>query len=258
MSHALPTSLSFALLLLVSGCSSNYALVKKSEVSAAEQCLISQKHQEATIARQQAQLAETLELLQQTIELQQQGDSALREFMQVARRGLEERTAPQCTPAPRQSSPTGALDKKVVGGTERVLLSDLGIILQARVDTGSATSQIDAREIEFFERNGEEWVRFEVSMPGSEERLEVERPRLRGGRASDEDGGRRPVVEMRITMGSLTQMAELTLVNRSESDYPLVVGRNILRDLMLVDVARKNITEPQPPNSSVNDGGAEE
>lgn len=255
MSHCLwKPLLPIVVLSLLTACSSNYALVKKSEVSTAEQCLLEQRTQKETIARQQQQLSEALSLLRQTVELQQQGDTALRDFMEVARRGLEEKAVPECKPAarPRAVSSNAVLDKKVVGGSERVLLTDLGTILQARVDTGTAISQLDARNIEFFERNGEEWVRFNILAPDTEEAIEVERPRLRGARLSSEESSRRPVVEMRITIGSLTQMAELALSDRQETEFPLVIGRNVLRDLMLVDVARKNITEPQQPQPSGN------
>lgn len=253
MSYCLWKSLlPIALLSMLTACSSNYALVKKSDVNAAEQCLLEQQTQRETIARQQQQLSEALSLLRQTVELQQQGDTALRHFMETARLGLEDKPAPECKPAPRAraSSPNAVLDKKVVGAAERVLLTDLGAILQARVDTGEAVSQLDARNIEFFERNGEEWVRFEVIDPDSKAPIEVERPRVRGSRAAPEEGPRRPVVELRITMGALTQMAELALHDRQGMEFPLVVGRNVLRDLMLVDVARKNITEPQKPEPS--------
>ncbi|WP_347329978.1 ATP-dependent zinc protease family protein [Marinimicrobium locisalis] len=248
MNHCLWKSLlPIAVVSFLSACSSNYALVKKSDVSTAEQCLLAQQTQKETIARQQEQLSEALSLLQQAVELQQQGDTALRGFMEEARRGLNEGAAPECRPASvaRGATANIALDKTVVGAAEPVLITDLDIIVPARVDTGAALSQLDARDIAFFERNGEEWVRFYIADPDSEETIEVERPRLRTSRASSEEGTRRPVVEMRITIGSLTQMAELVLIDRKKQDFPLVVGRNVLRDLMLVDVARKNITEPE-------------
>uniref|UniRef100_UPI003139A8DB ATP-dependent zinc protease family protein n=1 Tax=Marinimicrobium sp. C2-29 TaxID=3139825 RepID=UPI003139A8DB len=150
---------------------------------------------------------------------------------------------------------SASLDKTVVGATENVMLTDLGITLESRVDTGANTSSLDARNIEIFERNGEDWVRFEIHDPDLDQLVELERPRSRKvliSQSNSEEPERRPVVEMRITMGSMTQVAEFTLTNRSHLDQPLLIGRNVLRDLMLVDVAQDNVTEPRPPESSNN------
>ncbi|MGD8176270.1 ATP-dependent zinc protease family protein [Marinimicrobium sp. ARAG 43.8] len=244
---------------VLSACSSGHVLVKKSDMEAANQCLLSQQKRDESLVRQQEQMAETLSLLQKTVEMQQQGDTALRDFIQVARQGLDDEPGQlRCPPASTGQGVSGnqnVLDKKIVGATERVLLTDLGIVLQSRVDTGATTSSLDARDIEIFERNGEEWVRFKIQDPDMEELVELERPRSRKVRivqANSEETESRPVVEMRITMGSLTQMAEFTLSDRSHMEYPMLIGRNILRDLMLVDVAQDNVTEPQSPTSATS------
>ncbi len=254
------------LLAALSACSTNHFLVKKADMEAANQCLLAQQQRDLTVEQQQQQIAETLALLQKTMELQQQGDSALRDFMEVARQGLEnDKAGARCqqgsTSRLALPSPGSAMDKKVVGAKERVLLTDLGIIMQSRVDTGATTSSLDAREIEIFERNGEEWVRFKIHDPDLDQLVELERPRSRKVRiiqSNGEDPERRPVVEMRITMGSLTQVAEFTLSDRSHMEFPLLIGRNVLRDVMLVDVARNNITEPKPPKPSESDKSSDE
>ncbi len=250
------------LLTLLSACSTHHVLVKKADMEAANQCLLAQQQRDLTFEQQQQQIAEALELLRQSIELQQQDEQALRDLVESERDGRESRGAGgECAQGLALPVPGDAMDKKVVGAKERVLLTDLGIVLQSRVDTGATTSSMDAREIEIFERNGEEWVRFKIHDPDLDQLVELERPRSRKVRiiqASSEDVEKRPVVEMRITMGSLTQMAEFTLSDRSHMEFPLLIGRNVLRDVMLVDVARDNITEPKPPKPSDVDKSTDE
>lgn len=248
-------------LFLMVGCSSQHLLVKKADMEAADQCLLAQQSRQTQADEQQQQLAETLELLRQTLELQREGDAALREFMRTATADLDRENSDQaCSPGQGAMPLTSAsLDKTVVGATEKVLLTDLGITLESRVDTGANTSSLDARNIEIFERNGEDWVRFEIHDPDLDQLVELERPRSRKvliSQSNSEEPERRPVVEMRITMGSMTQVAEFTLTDRSHLDQPLLIGRNVLRDLMLVDVAQDYVTEPKPPKSS--DNGREE
>ena len=50
-----------------------------------------------------------------------------------------------------------------------------------------------------------------------------------------------------IVIGNIRQKAEFTLSNRSHLDYQVLVGRNILSDVMLVDVSQANIAPPEVP-----------
>lgn len=250
------------LLALLSACSTHHVLVKKADMEAANQCLLAQQQRDLTFEQQQQQIAETLDLLRQSMEQQREDSAGRRERDDDGGKNTNESASSTvCPQGLALSAPTDATDKKIVGAKERVLFTDLGIVLQSRVDTGATTSSLDARDIEIFERNGDEWVRFAIHDPDLDQMVELERPRSRKVRiiqASSEEVDKRPVVEMRITMGSLTQMAEFTLSDRSHMEFPLLVGRNILRDLMLVDVARDNITEPKPPKPSETDQSSEQ
>lgn len=140
------------------------------------------------------------------------------------------------------------MDKLVVGLREQVLLTGLNILVPTRINTNVANSVLDARNIQMFERNGEEWVRFTVYNPETKEPHVLERKRLRFQNvtsATNAAGERRPVVEMRFTIGKLTQKGEFILADRSTSEFPLLIGRNLLRDVMLVDVSGNNLAPVQ-------------
>lgn len=135
-------------------------------------------------------------------------------------------------------------DKLVVGSFERIWVEALQIALPARIDTGAETASLDARNITSFERDGKPWVRFEIPDPASEEPLVLERRRVREAlvvQANSDVPERRPVIELGIQLGNIRQLAEFTLSNRSHLDFQMLVGRNILRDVMLVDVSATNL-----------------
>ncbi|MFO7830734.1 MAG: RimK/LysX family protein [Desulfuromonadaceae bacterium] len=152
---------------------------------------------------------------------------------------------------------TDSRGKQVVGAEERIFLAPPGKAFPARIDTGANTSSVDARSIELFERNGEPWVSFTLLDPETEEDIEVERKVVRNVsivQAVSDNKEERQVVEFQITLGNTTRSAEFTLADRSHMEFPVLVGRNILKDAMSVDVSKKHISSPlsrqDPDNSS--------
>ena len=143
----------------------------------------------------------------------------------------------------------------VLGEIERVQLDPPGLTFDARVDTGATTSSLDARAIETFERDGEPWVRFEIVVPEDQleadgpTRLAVERPKVREAvilQAAGEE--RRPVVELHLAVGGLSEVAEFTLRDREHLTHPVLIGRNVLRDVAVVDVGLERATDPVEPD----------
>ena len=139
-------------------------------------------------------------------------------------------------------------DMLLVGELEQVWLQNLQLALSARIDTGAETASLDARSIEIFERDGRRWVRFEILHPESGEPLAMERRLKRMVsilQASTTEPERRPVIKLDLTIGHVSQTAEFSLSDRSHLDYQVLIGRNILQDVMVVDVSKKNIAPLQ-------------
>ncbi len=140
----------------------------------------------------------------------------------------------------------------MVGRRATVGVEELALALPARIDTGAETASIDAREIELFERDGDDWVRFGIVHPENGEVVVLERQLERQARilqSNTDVAERRPVVVLGIVVGNVRQTAEFTLSNRSHLDYQVLVGRNILSDVMVVDVSRVNIAPPRLPEA---------
>lgn len=241
-----------SLWLTLTACSStSHLFVKKTDLDALDQCLAAQQSQQEIFSQQQARLEETINMLSESLEEQKRLAALPPPPPPPAQ--APRVVCPKLPPRPAQATnvnDTAFQDKQIVGEKEQVYLNDLGITIPARIDTGATTASMDARNIQFFERNGEEWVRFIVYHPETREPLEVERKRVRRVhivQSSAEEPERRPVVEMRITLGKITQNAEFTLADRSKLEQPMLIGRNVLRDVMLVDVSRSGIAPPVRP-----------
>lgn len=134
--------------------------------------------------------------------------------------------------------------KHIIGAIENVRLVPPNVILKARIDTGAKTTSIDARNITPFERDGKQWVRF-VCVAGEKEHT-IERKVLKTVliKRHGEESQDRYVVNMRIILGEVSQLIPVTLNDRDAYKYPVLIGRNFLRDYFIVDVAKKYRLKP--------------
>jgi hypothetical protein len=141
-------------------------------------------------------------------------------------------------------------DKIMAGWLETIEVSELpDHELKAKLDSGAKTSSINARNIEAFTRDGRPWVRFELALKnrqGKTRTVDLERPRLRSVLIKERDGkpGKRPVVGLEICFAGHRYPAEFTLADRTEFNYPVLLGRRFLAGVALIDPQATYLTQP--------------
>lgn len=132
--------------------------------------------------------------------------------------------------------------KLVLGFSETGTLTDYGLDMEAKIDTGAVHTSLDARNYEFFERDGKRWVRFDIPRTSKgnvkmelpvKDTILIKRP--------GEEPQERPVVMMNIRIGNITQLLKITLNDRTRFDFPLLIGRDFLRDMAVADVGKNHI-----------------
>jgi hypothetical protein len=136
-----------------------------------------------------------------------------------------------------------AQEKMTIGEVEEVVLMPWGVRLPARIDTGAATSSLDARELTV--KNNMAEFRLPKKYGSLQLRFAViEWQKIR----SAEFRERRPVVEITFCMGPKLIRTQVTLNDRSTASYPLIIGRNVLKDnKFVVDCMRSNCLPPSCP-----------
>lgn len=128
--------------------------------------------------------------------------------------------------------------KVLLGEAEYALVMPGNQRLNARIDSGATTTSMHAVDIRVFERDGKRWVRFKADNGTVVELPRVRHVRIKGEGSSFEE---RQVVMIEVQIGSLRQKIEASLTDRDNYTYPLLIGRNFLRDHTLIDVSRKYI-----------------
>jgi hypothetical protein len=123
-----------------------------------------------------------------------------------------------------------------VGWRELVGLPELGLAgIPAKIDTGARTSSLHAEVIDDFTRDDERFVRFAVNWDGVRHHCEAVHVDLRGITSSNGEQQTRFVIKTPLTIGNLTFRAEISLADRSQMQFPMLIGRTALRRRMVVD-----------------------
>ncbi|MFP4080441.1 MAG: ATP-dependent zinc protease [Ectothiorhodospira sp.] len=144
-------------------------------------------------------------------------------------------------------------EEHILGWVEWARLMPDDVRIKAKLDTGATTSSLNALDQETFERDGEEWIAFDILDPEDEDRrIRLEREITRHVRIVRHSGDhqRRPVVEMELCLGGRRLREEVNLVDRTELTYQLLVGRNHMEDAILVDPGETFVGDTPCPSSS--------
>ncbi|WP_152536703.1 ATP-dependent zinc protease [Tolumonas lignilytica] len=150
------------------------------------------------------------------------------------------------------AEPTSSVSSpKVFGWIEKALLLPGNLPLNVKMDTGALTSSLDARDLEHFSKNGQDWVRFVVDVQDDNnqprsmtyERAVLRNVTLRGAGGVDH----RPAVLMQICIGNQVYEEQFTLRDRADMKYPVLIGRRTIEHLGLIDVKQQFTTEPTCP-----------
>ncbi len=131
-------------------------------------------------------------------------------------------------------------EKTTIGAVEDVIVLPWNLRLPARIDTGAATTSIDARNIKIKDGN---MVEFCLPKKYGGIRILLPVVELKTVKSAVGDN-RRPVVEMEMCIGSVRFREQVNLNDRSKMEYPLLIGRNVLKNNFIVDVSRNNLLDP--------------
>lgn len=134
-----------------------------------------------------------------------------------------------------------------VGWREIVQLPELGLRgIPAKIDTGARTSSLHATILDEYERDGQTFVRFAVDFNAQHVRQVCEAVHVdwRGITSSNGKTQRRRIIKTPLRIGGLTFRAEISLADRSDMRFPMLIGRSSLRGRFVVDSGHSWLQSP--------------
>ena len=135
----------------------------------------------------------------------------------------------------------------IVGWRELVHLPELGLhAVPAKIDTGARTSSLHGKVIGQFERDGEQFVRFSVEFGDQHvtqicEAVHVDRRTIT---SSNGEKQVRFIVKTPLRIGDEEFRAEISLADRSDMKFPMLIGRSSLRRRFVVDSGHSWLQTP--------------
>lgn len=135
--------------------------------------------------------------------------------------------------------------KLVVGWHERVALPEWGVsAIRAKIDTGARSSALHVDNVVAMPGRR---VRFDLVASESGRRRHIETSVVRAAhvRSSSGHGATRFFVRTLVRLGTLEREVELSLVDRSEMRFPMLLGRTALSGV-LVDPTRTRVLRKSP------------
>lgn len=145
---------------------------------------------------------------------------------------------------PEQARPRtgGELDLPIIGRVEFLQLEYPGIQLEGLMDTAAELTTLGVADIQLVEKDGQQHVLYALTDPATGEVHPMDSPLQRRATLKLGDGSsvRAYIVRLWLTLGENRARVEVALSERTDMLAPLLVGRNFLTDVAIVDVSQRH------------------
>jgi hypothetical protein len=128
----------------------------------------------------------------------------------------------------------------IAGWLEHVKVEGQSFEVKAKLDSGANTSSIHALNIETFKKGDKSYVKFDLHLTdkqGDIQLLSLEKPRMRKVKIKNHDGehDHRYVVKLDLCFNGVSYPVQFNLVDRSEFNYNILLGRRFLSKVAIID-----------------------
>lgn len=134
---------------------------------------------------------------------------------------------------------------EIIGATDILDLPELGWFnVPARVDSGATTSAIHCARVQLIHEDGGSLLRFylDTKKGAPQQSYVVKDFKETVVRNSSGKEEKRYVIKTRITIFGRKIRTEFSLANRRKMQYPILLGRKLLKGRFIIDVSQKNLS----------------
>ncbi len=137
------------------------------------------------------------------------------------------------------------MNKKIIGTKELISIIDLELYnIDAKVDTGADSNALHCDHIEIDKQNNS--VSFtlldEVHKAYHGKRMTFPLYKIKKVKSSNGEVQIRPAIEVNIEFFGKRYKSIISLTNRADMKFPMLIGRRFLKNRFLVDVSQEYLT----------------
>jgi hypothetical protein len=139
-----------------------------------------------------------------------------------------------------------SINKRVVGIKESISILDLELFdLDAKVDTGADSNALHCDEIVIENNNVSFTLLDEVHPSYHGKRITLPVYKLKKVKSSNGTTQVRPSIKVTVKFFGKKYSSVISLTNRADMKFPMLIGRRFLKDRFLVDVSEEYLCNKQ-------------
>jgi len=149
--------------------------------------------------------------------------------------------------------------KRIIGRIDKADFPDLDLFdIDVKIDTGAYTSSIHCHNINIIEKDHGRLVHFNLLDPSHPEYDEKDYllplHKTKIVKSSSGEAQERTFIKTFIVLYGRRLPIELSLTDRSDMRYPVLLGRKLLRHRFVVDVSQQHLSFHHKINIHINNG----
>ncbi|MAD42688.1 MAG: clan AA aspartic protease [Arcobacter sp.] len=135
-------------------------------------------------------------------------------------------------------------DKIVVGRRELISILDLNLVdLDAKVDTGADSNALHCDNIVIEDDMVHFCLLDEVHESYHGKRISLPLYKVKKVKSSNGEIQLRPSIKVSVEFFGKKYKSVISLTNRADMKFPMLIGRRFLKDRFLVDVSKENLSQ---------------
>lgn len=136
----------------------------------------------------------------------------------------------------------------IIGRRERISFPELNLFgIEAKIDTGAYSTTIHCHDVELKTIDGKQFLCFKLLDPEHVDYTDKEQRfgefQLKTFKNSFGEQEERYVVQTLIKLGKRKVRGTVSLTSRANMRYPVLVGRKLLKDRFIVNVAEEHLLD---------------
>lgn len=139
------------------------------------------------------------------------------------------------------------MKKKIIGSIERISILDLELYdIDAKIDTGADSNALHCDDIRVDEQNGVVHFKLldEVHPAYHGKAMTLPLHRVKRVKSSNGTIQERPSIKVEVEFFGKIYKTVISLTNRSDMKFPMLIGRRFMAKRFLVDVSEKYLAKP--------------